>query len=82
VSEQKVSVSTQNLIGNGLTRIAMYHSGIGGGGIALVRGINGSYEMIDFRETAPKAATQNMYDGNYRGSLVGGLARLVELEDN
>jgi gamma-glutamyltranspeptidase/glutathione hydrolase len=53
----------------------MYHSGIGGGGFALVRSANGSYEMIDFRETAPAAATEDMYDGNYNGSLIGGLAR-------
>jgi gamma-glutamyltranspeptidase/glutathione hydrolase len=53
---------------------AMYHSGIGGGGFALVRSTNGSYEMVDFREIAPKAATQNMYDGNYNGSLIGGLS--------
>ncbi|KAF2670001.1 gamma-glutamyltranspeptidase 1 precursor [Microthyrium microscopicum] len=54
--------------------VAMYHSGIGGGGFALVRGSNGSYEMVDFREIAPAAAYQDMYDGNYNGSLIGGLA--------
>lgn len=40
--------------------IGMYHSGIGGGGFMLVRGNNGSYEFIDFRETAPGAAFQDM----------------------
>ena len=33
--------------------VGMYHSGIGGGGFMLVREPNGSYEFIDFRETAP-----------------------------
>lgn len=62
-----------------LTMADMYHSGIGGGGFALVRGTNGSYVMVDFREIAPKAATQNMYDGNYNGSLIGGLSRSVNM---
>ena len=53
----------------------MYHSGIGGGGFMLVRGSNGSYEFIDFRETAPAAAFQDMYKGNINASLFGGLAR-------
>jgi len=41
----------------------------------LVRGSNGSYEFIDFRETAPAAAFQDMYKGNINASLYGGLAR-------
>ena len=53
----------------------MYHSGIGGGGFMLVRGSNGSYEFIDFRETAPAAAFQDMYNNNTDASLFGGLAR-------
>lgn len=53
----------------------MYHSGLGGGGFMLVRGSNGSYEFIDFRETAPAAAFQDMYKGNVKASLYGGLAR-------
>ena len=55
--------------------IGMYHSGVGGGGFMLVRGANGSYEMIDFRETAPAAAFQDMYKNNSDASLFGGLAR-------
>lgn len=55
----------------------MYHSGIGGGGFMLVRAPNGSYETIDFRETAPAAAFVQMYEGNEEGSLIGGLARFV-----
>ncbi|GIZ49231.1 hypothetical protein CKM354_001226600 [Cercospora kikuchii] len=54
--------------------IGMYHSGIGGGGFMLVRSKNGSYEFIDFRETAPAAAFQDMYNNNTDASLYGGLA--------
>ncbi|KAL8743996.1 MAG: hypothetical protein Q9190_003716 [Brigantiaea leucoxantha] len=52
----------------------MYHSGIGGGGFMLVRSSNGSYTFIDFRETAPAAAFQDMYINNTDLSLFGGLA--------
>lgn len=41
----------------------------------LVRGSNGSYEFIDFRETAPAAAFEDMYKNNVNASLYGGLAR-------
>ncbi|KAF2499794.1 gamma-glutamyltranspeptidase [Lophium mytilinum] len=54
--------------------IGMYHSGIGGGGFMLVRGSNGSYEFIDFRETAPAAAFEDMYENNVNASIYGGLA--------
>lgn len=54
--------------------IGMQHSGIGGGGFMLVRSSNGSYEFIDFRETAPAAAFQDMYVNNTDASLYGGLA--------
>lgn len=40
----------------------------------LVRAANGSYEFIDFRETAPGAAFQEMYTNNTNPSLYGGLA--------
>ncbi|KAI9759873.1 MAG: hypothetical protein M1840_003075 [Geoglossum simile] len=53
---------------------AMYHSGIGGGGFMLVRAANGSYEFIDFRESAPRAAYQDMFVNNTDASLYGGLA--------
>lgn len=39
-------------------------SGVGGGGFMLVRTSDGEYEDIDFRETAPSAAFQDMYQGN------------------
>ncbi|KAI1764713.1 gamma-glutamyltranspeptidase [Hypoxylon sp. FL1150] len=54
--------------------IGMYHSGIGGGGFMLVRGSDGKYEFIDFRETAPAAAFEDMYNNNTDASLYGGLA--------
>lgn len=53
----------------------MYHSGIGGGGFMLVRSPNGTFEYVDFRETAPAAAFQDMYKNNTDASLYGGLAR-------
>lgn len=40
----------------------------------LVRGEDGEYESIDFRETAPAAAHEEMYQGNQMGSILGGLA--------
>lgn len=55
--------------------VAMYHSGVGGGGFMLVRASNGSYEFIDFRETAPAAATQDMFTADPDLSIFGGLAR-------
>lgn len=45
----------------------------------LVRSSSGSYEFIDFRETAPAAAFEDMYKNNTRASIFGGLARLVNL---
>ncbi|KAL8846112.1 MAG: hypothetical protein Q9221_008780 [Calogaya cf. arnoldii] len=54
--------------------VGMYHSGIGGGGFMLVRSSNGSYTFIDFRETAPAAAFQDMYNNDTDLSLFGGLA--------
>ena len=43
----------------------------------LVRASNGTYEVIDFRETAPSAAFEDMYKDNIEGSVTGGLARSV-----
>ncbi|KAJ6000862.1 Gamma-glutamyltransferase [Penicillium waksmanii] len=54
--------------------VGMHHSGIGGGGFALVHDKDGSFEFIDFRETAPSAASQDMYDVNANLSIYGGLA--------
>ena len=44
----------------------------------LVRAPNGSFEFIDFRETAPGAASEDMYNGNENASVVGGLARYTQ----
>ena len=41
----------------------------------LVRGSNGSYEFVDFREMAPAAAFEDMYEGDVEASIYGGLAR-------
>lgn len=54
--------------------VSMYHSGIGGGGFMLVRDKNGRYETIDYRETAPAAASRDMFEDNEQASVVGGLA--------
>lgn len=55
--------------------VGMYHSGIGGGGFMLIRRPNVTYQMVDFRETAPAAAFQDMYKNNVNASIFGGLAR-------
>ncbi|KAI1374819.1 gamma-glutamyltranspeptidase [Hypoxylon crocopeplum] len=54
--------------------IGMYHSGLGGGGFALVRDSKGNYTVIDYRESAPSAAFEDMYRGNVIGSVFGGLS--------
>jgi gamma-glutamyltranspeptidase/glutathione hydrolase len=40
----------------------------------IVRSANGTYEFIDFRETAPAAAFEDMYKNNEAASMYGGLA--------
>jgi gamma-glutamyltranspeptidase/glutathione hydrolase len=40
----------------------------------IVRSANGTYEFIDFRETAPAKAYEDMYKDNEEASLTGGLA--------
>ncbi|RDA91704.1 hypothetical protein CP533_2352 [Ophiocordyceps camponoti-saundersi (nom. inval.)] len=57
--------------------VALYHSGIGGGGFALVRDEHGRYEAVDFRETAPAAAHRDMFLDNVAGSMSGGLSVAV-----
>lgn len=54
--------------------IGMYHSGIGGGGFSLIRDKNGEYAVIDYRESAPAAAYEDMYQDNVEGSVWMGLA--------
>ncbi|RSL90154.1 hypothetical protein CDV31_015736 [Fusarium ambrosium] len=58
---------------------SMYHSGIGGGGFVLIhkptRKQDASpYEFVDFRETAPAAATEDMFKDNVNASIYGGQA--------
>lgn len=55
--------------------VAMYHSGLGGGGFLVVRSRNGTYEFVDFRERAPAAAYEDMYVDDPDQSLYGDLAR-------
>lgn len=57
--------------------IGMYHSGISGGGFMLVRDKHGGHESIDYRETAPAAASQDMYASDEKASVFGGLAVAV-----
>lgn len=52
----------------------MYHSGLGGGGFALIRDKNAEYTVIDYRESAPASASEDMYRDNVNGSIFGGLA--------
>ncbi|KAI0133399.1 gamma-glutamyltranspeptidase [Hypoxylon sp. NC0597] len=54
--------------------IGMYHSGLGGGGFALIRDRTGNYTVIDYREAAPSAAFEDMYRDNIIGSVFGGLS--------
>ncbi|KAF5686650.1 heterokaryon incompatibility (het-6OR allele) [Fusarium circinatum] len=59
--------------------VGMYHSGIGGGGFMLIHKPDGKnesvpYEFVDFRETAPAAATENMFKNNVNASIYGGQA--------
>lgn len=58
----------------------MYHSGIGGGGFMMVRDAKGNYEAIDFRESAPESAFEEMYHDNVDGSVYGGLSAGVPSE--
>ncbi|KAL4923194.1 gamma-glutamyltransferase [Aspergillus undulatus] len=54
--------------------VGMYHSGIGGGGFMLVKSPAGEFEYIDFRETAPAAAFEEMFNNTTDSSTLGGLA--------
>ena len=49
-------------------------SGLGGGGFALVVQADGTATFLDFRETAPAAATHDMYLAAGASSQEGGLA--------
>lgn len=43
----------------------------------LVKTPQGAFEYIDFRETAPAAAHEDMFNNSSDASTVGGLARYV-----
>jgi gamma-glutamyltranspeptidase/glutathione hydrolase/leukotriene-C4 hydrolase len=47
------------------------------GGFMLIRSPNGSFEFIDFRETAPQAASKDMYVHNPLLAQIGGLSVAV-----
>ncbi len=57
--------------------VGTHHSGLGGGGFGLIRDRDGSYIVIDYREAAPAAAFEEMFNDNYKGSIFGGLAAAV-----
>ncbi|KAF2814409.1 gamma-glutamyltranspeptidase [Mytilinidion resinicola] len=54
--------------------IGLESTGLSGGGFMVIRAPNGTYEAIDFRETAPAAAFEDMYVNDEEASLTGGLA--------
>ena len=56
-----------------LAVVGPYHSGLGGGGFALVHDAKkGETRVLDFREVAPQAATRDMYPKD--GQVVPGLS--------
>lgn len=55
-------------------------SGLGGGHISIIRTPNGSFDVIDARETAPFKASEDMFKGNESASVKGGLAVAIPLE--
>ena len=56
-----------------LTVTHPYYASLGGGGFAMIR-IGGKTEALDFRETAPKAASATMFSGqDSKASITGGL---------
>jgi gamma-glutamyltranspeptidase / glutathione hydrolase len=56
-----------------LAVVGPYHSGLGGGGFALVHDAKtGTTQVLDFREVAPKGATRDMYVKD--GKVVPGLS--------
>ncbi|MGH8728744.1 MAG: gamma-glutamyltransferase [Burkholderiales bacterium] len=61
-----------------LAVVEPYSSGLGGGGFFLLYRAHDRAEIfIDARETAPKAATADMYEGDQRASLDGALAAAI-----
>ncbi|KAL0097349.1 gamma-glutamyltransferase [Phycomyces blakesleeanus] len=54
--------------------IDSFATGIGGGGFMLIRSPNGTYEFIDFRETAPAASHKDMFIDQPDLAKYGGMA--------
>ncbi|PKI82865.1 hypothetical protein MVES_003249 [Malassezia vespertilionis] len=55
-----------------------FHSGIGGGGFALIKEPGQDPAVVDYREVAPQAAHRDMYKNKHvNASLFGGLAVAV-----
>ncbi|KAM0263291.1 hypothetical protein ACHAPA_008782 [Fusarium lateritium] len=54
--------------------IGMYLVGVGGGVFAVVRDRHGNYEFVDFRESAPAASNETMFNSKPESSSIGGLA--------
>ena len=52
-------------------------SGLGGGGFMLIKSGDGEAEFLDFRETAPRGAHQDMFKEDPEASKVGGMAVAV-----
>jgi gamma-glutamyltranspeptidase/glutathione hydrolase/leukotriene-C4 hydrolase len=52
----------------------MTNNWISSGGFMLIRSPNGSFEHIDFRETAPAAAFRDMFVKDPMSAQVGGLS--------
>ncbi|KAG1181405.1 hypothetical protein G6F36_009907 [Rhizopus arrhizus] len=54
-----------------------FATGIGGGGFMLIRSPNGTFEFIDFRETAPNASHKDMFIHDPMAAQRGGMAVAV-----
>ncbi|WWC86232.1 gamma-glutamyltransferase [Kwoniella dendrophila CBS 6074] len=54
-----------------------YHSDIGGGGFAILRDEKGEYKSLNFRHTAPAAATSDFYVNPDVSSSIGGTSVAV-----
>ncbi|KAI9476067.1 MAG: gamma-glutamyltransferase [Benjaminiella poitrasii] len=54
--------------------INSFATGIGGGGFMLIRSNNGTFEYIDFRETAPAASHRDMFVKDPMAAQIGGLS--------
>lgn len=48
-----------------------YYASLGGGGFAMIR-INGAHHALDFRETAPEAATADYFKGRGKDASING----------